>query len=94
MTGCLCPTKARMLAPARTKGFDDALVADAFGNLAESATANVFFIKDGTVFTPVSNRPFLAGITPVTAFDDMRYQVGPVTRRARDLYRQRDKAAA
>jgi branched-chain amino acid aminotransferase len=33
---------------------------------------------------------FLSGnmskITPVTAFDDTSYQVGPVTRRARELY--------
>jgi branched-chain amino acid aminotransferase len=33
---------------------------------------------------------FLTGnmtkITPVTAFDDRQYQVGPITRRARQLY--------
>jgi branched-chain amino acid aminotransferase len=33
---------------------------------------------------------FLSGnmskVTPITAFDDVSYQVGPVTRRARDLY--------
>ena len=33
---------------------------------------------------------FLSGnmtkVTPVTAFDDVSYQVGPVTRRARELY--------
>jgi len=33
---------------------------------------------------------FLSGnmhkVTPVTAFDDTSYQVGPVTRRARELY--------
>jgi len=124
---CLYPNNARMLAEARAKGFGNALVADAMGNLAESATANVFLIKDGTVFTPVPNGTFLAGITrarhienlradgftvhetvlsfedardademflsgnmakvtPITAFDDVSYQVGPVTRRARDLY--------
>ncbi len=125
--GCLYPNNARMLAEARSKGFQNALVADAMGNLAESATANVFMVRDGEVFTPIPNGTFLAGITrarhienlradgvtvhesvltfedvhaadevfmsgnmnkvtPVTAFDNTQYQVGPVTRRVRDLY--------
>ncbi len=33
------------------------------GNLAESATANVFLVKDGVVMTPIANGTFLAGIT-------------------------------
>ncbi len=61
--GCLYPNNARMLVEARTKGFGNALVADAMGNLAESATANVFLVKDGVVFTPTPNGTFLAGIT-------------------------------
>lgn len=125
--GCLYPNNARMLMEARAKGFGNALVADAMGNVAETATANVFMVKDGEVFTPIPNGTFLAGITrarhmsnlaadgtkvhetvltfqdfhdadevflsgnmmkvtPVTAFDDTSYQVGPVTRRARELY--------
>lgn len=125
--GCLYPNNARMLAEARAKGFGNALVADALGNVAETATANVFMVKDGVVFTPIPNGTFLAGITrarhienlradgieviekvmsfpefhdadevflsgnmmkvtPVTAFDETQYQVGPMTRRVRDLY--------
>ena len=61
--GCLYPNNARMLAEARAKGFGNALVADALGNVAETATANVFMIRDGVVFTPVPNGTFLAGIT-------------------------------
>lgn len=124
---CLYPNNARMLAEARDKGFANALVADALGNVAEAATANVFAVKDGEVFTPVPNGTFLSGITrarhitnlradgvtvhetvmsfqdfhdadevflsgnmmkvtPITAFDDTSYQVGPVTRRVRDMY--------
>jgi len=60
---CLYPNNARMLAEARAKGFQNALVADALGNLAESATANVFLVRDGEVFTPVPNGTFLDGIT-------------------------------
>ncbi len=125
--GCLYPNNARMLAEANSKGFDNALVCDSNGNVAESATANAFMVKDGEVFTPIANGTFLSGITrarhirnlrddgvtvhetvltlddfrnadevflsgnmskvtPVSAFDDRRYQVGPLTRRTRDLY--------
>ncbi len=125
--GCLYPNNARMLREVRARGFGNALVADAMGNVAESATANVFMIKDGEVFTPIANGTFLSGITrarhiknlradgvtvhetvltfddfagadevflsgnmskvtPVTAFEDRQYQVGPVTRRVRELY--------
>ena len=125
--GCLYPNNARMLAEVRSRGFGNALVADAMGNVAESATANVFMVKDGAVFTPIANGTFLAGITrarhmanmradgmevhetvlsfadfddadevflsgnmskvtPVTGFEDRQYQVGPVTRRVREMY--------
>ena len=125
--GCLYPNNARMLAEARAKGFSNALAADAMGNVAETATANIFMVKDGEVFTPIPNGTFLAGITrarhitnmradgmavhetvlsfedfeqadeifmtgnmskitAVTAFEDRQYQVGPVTRRAREMY--------
>ncbi len=125
--GCLYPNNQRMLREVREKGYTNALVADALGNVAEAATANVFMVKDGEVFTPVANGTFLAGITrarhmtnlrsdgyavhetvltfddfraadevflsgnatkvmPVTEFEGTHYQVGPVTRRIRDLY--------
>jgi branched-chain amino acid aminotransferase len=125
--GCLYPNNARMLAEVRANGYKNALVADALGNVAESATANVFMVRDGEVFTPIANGTFLSGITrarhianltadglrvhecvlgfddfraadevflsgnmskvtPVSEFDGTHYQVGPVTRRARELY--------
>jgi len=61
--GCLYPNNARMLAEARSKGYNNALVADAMGNVAETATANVFMVRDGEVLTPIPNGTFLAGIT-------------------------------
>ncbi len=61
--GCLYPNNARMLAEARDKGFSNALVADAMGNVAETATSNIFIVKDGELFTPIPNGTFLAGIT-------------------------------
>ena len=70
--GCLYPNNARMLAEARAKGFGNALVADAMGNVAETATANVFMVKDGEVFTPIPNGTFLAGITRARHIANMR----------------------
>ena len=61
--GCLYPNNARMLTEAISKGYGNALVADALGNVAETATTNVFMVKDGEVFTPAENGTFLAGIT-------------------------------
>lgn len=125
--GCLYPNNARMLAEVRARGFANALVADALGNVAETATANIFMVRDDVVFTPVPNGTFLSGITrarhitnlradgvevretvlsfedfnaadevfmsgnmnkvtPVTAFEDKSYQVGPLTRRVREMY--------
>ncbi|MEM6375666.1 MAG: branched-chain amino acid aminotransferase [Pseudomonadota bacterium] len=125
--GCLYPNNARMLAEAKSKGFSNAIVADAMGNVAETATSNIFAVRDGVVFSPIPNGTFLAGITrarhietlradgvevieavmsykdfhdadevflsgnmtkvtPVTAFEDTNYQIGPMTRRVRDLY--------
>ena len=125
--GALYPNNARMLAEVRARGFQNALVADAMGNVAETATANVFMVRDGEVLTPVPNGTFLAGITrarhiallaaegeavtetvltfedfesadevfvtgnmhkitPVTAFEDSRYQPGPVAARLREMY--------
>ncbi|KEO52687.1 branched-chain amino acid aminotransferase [Thioclava pacifica] len=125
--GCLYPNNARMLVEAQRKGFGNALVQDAMGNVAETATANVWMVKDGEYFTPVANGTFLAGltrkrvmgllrdagevvneavltlddfrsadevfltgnfakITPVSAFDDVGYQPGTGTQRAREAY--------
>src|SRR5690606_31792762 len=61
--GCLYPNNARMIAEARQQGYPNALVADALGNVAETATANVFMVRDGEIFTPVANGTFLSGIT-------------------------------
>ena len=70
--GCLYPNNARMLAEARSKGFSNALVADAMGNVAETATANIFLVKDGEVFTPAPNGTFLAGITRARHIRNLR----------------------
>ncbi len=61
--GCLYPNNARMLKEAQDKGFTNAISCDALGNVAETATSNIWMVKDGVYFTPVANGTFLAGIT-------------------------------
>ncbi|WP_413712175.1 branched-chain amino acid aminotransferase [Rhizobium sp. Rhizsp82] len=61
--GSLYPNSGRAIAEARSRGFDNALMRDTNGNVVETASSNVFMVKDGVVFTPVANRTFLAGIT-------------------------------
>ena len=48
---------------AKSRGFDNCIVRDMVGNVAELANSNVFMVKDGVVFTPIANGTFLAGIT-------------------------------
>jgi branched-chain amino acid aminotransferase len=62
-TGSLYPNSGRMIIEARGRGFDNALARDMNGNVAETASSNIFLTKDGVVMTPVANGTFLAGIT-------------------------------
>ncbi len=61
--GCLYPNNGRAITEARSRGFDNALVLDMLGNVAETGTSNIFMVKDGVVMTPAPNRSFLNGIT-------------------------------
>jgi branched-chain amino acid aminotransferase len=61
--GCLYPNNARALLEAQARGFDNAVVLDVMGNVAELATSNVFSVKEGVVYTPIPNGTFLNGIT-------------------------------
>ena len=70
--GCLYPNNARALIEARGRGFDNCLLCDMLGNVAELGTANIFMVKDGVVFTPATNGTFLAGITRARAIALLR----------------------
>lgn len=61
--GCLYPNNGRAVLEAKSRGFDNALVRDMLGNVAETGTSNIFMVKDGVVFTPAENGTFLSGIT-------------------------------
>ena len=60
---CLYPNAGRALLEARARGFDNCVMMDPMGNIAEFATANIFHVKNGTIFTPQPNGCFLSGIT-------------------------------
>ncbi len=124
---CLYPNNARMMREAESKGFSNALVADHEGNVAETATSNIFMANDGEIFTPLPNGTFLNGITrqrfialfrlagkvvheatltfddfrnadevfmtgnmtkvmPVTAIEEVAFEIGPTAKLARELY--------
>lgn len=53
---------------AENKGYADALMLDWEDNVAECTGANVFFVADGVIHTPLADR-FLNGITRQTVID-------------------------
>ena len=53
---------------AERKGYADALMLDWQGRVAECTGANVFFIRDGAIHTPIADC-FLDGITRRTVID-------------------------
>lgn len=60
---CLYPNGSRAMIEASVRGFDNCLMRDSTDAIAELANANIFMVKDETVFTPVPNGTFLDGIT-------------------------------
>jgi branched-chain amino acid aminotransferase len=53
---------------AKDRGYDDALLLDVNGNIAEAPGANIFFEKDGVLYTPPTGN-ILPGITRATVFE-------------------------
>ncbi|HWT29994.1 MAG TPA: branched-chain amino acid aminotransferase [Propylenella sp.] len=70
--GCLYPNNGRAILEAKSRGFDNALVRDMLGNVAETGTSNIFMVKDGVVLTPMPNGCFLNGITRQRAIGLLR----------------------
>jgi branched-chain amino acid aminotransferase len=60
---CLYPMAGRALREAAARGFDNAVLTDPWGNVAEFATANLFMVRDGVISTPAPNGTFLNGVT-------------------------------
>jgi branched-chain amino acid aminotransferase len=53
---------------AERKGYADAMMLDWEGRVAECTGANIFFVQDGAIHTPIADC-FLAGITRATVID-------------------------
>ena len=60
---CHYPNSARAIREAKARGFDNAVMLDPLGHVAELATANIWFAKNGEAHTPVPNGTFLNGVT-------------------------------
>jgi branched-chain amino acid aminotransferase len=61
--GCLYPNNSRAMMEAKSRGFDNCLLRDMLGHIAELGNSNIFMAKDGVVYTPAANGTFLSGIT-------------------------------
>lgn len=124
---CLYPMAGLAIADAKRRGFDNAVMCDPIGNVAELSAQNIMIVKDGIVHTPVPNGTFLNGITrqrvigllraagidvrertirpqelhevdeifstgnhgkvvPCVRYEERALAVGPVYRKARELY--------
>ncbi len=60
----LYANSTRVMREAKDRGYDNGVVLDSDGAVAEFATSNLFLVTpDGAVVTPVPNGTFLAGIT-------------------------------
>jgi len=71
---CLYPNNSRALAEAASRGFNNCLLLDMLGNVAEFGNANVFMARDGVVYTPAPNGTFLDGITRQRVIELLRGQ--------------------
>ena len=60
---CLYPNSDRATREAKSRGFDEAVMLDPWGDVAEFAFANIMIAKEGRVRTPLANGTYLAGIT-------------------------------
>ena len=81
---CLYAQAGRASAEARATGFDEAVMLDPLGHVAEFASANLWIAKDGAAHTPVPNGCFLNGITRQRVMVLLRKAGIPVYERSLD----------
>ena len=85
---CLYAQAGRAAAEAKSRGFDEAVMLDPLGHVAEFASANLWIAKDGAAHTPIHNGCFLNGITRQRVIQLLRSAGIPVFERVleyRDL---------
>lgn len=78
---CHYPNSSRALIEARNRGFQNPVMRDGLGHVAEFATSNIWIVKDGVAITPVPNGSFLNGITRQRLIELMRADGIPVVER-------------
>ncbi|MFN7135379.1 MAG: branched-chain-amino-acid transaminase, partial [Myxococcales bacterium] len=74
---------------ARLAGYDEAILLDAQGFVAEASGENIFQVKNGIVRTPPLSSPILAGVTRdsvIRILKDKGYEVREVTFTRDSLY--------
>nr|WP_269106626.1 branched-chain amino acid aminotransferase [Massilia sp. TS11] len=78
----LYANSTRAFREAKARGFDNAVLCDSIGNVAEFAASNIFLVTpEGKVVTPVANGTFLAGITRARVMQLLRDAGTPVEER-------------
>jgi len=73
---------------ALNKGYDEALLLDTKGNVAEGSGENIFMIKDGKLYTPtlVASLNGITRNTIITLARELGYEVTETTMTLEDLY--------
>lgn len=59
-------------------GADDAILLDVYGHIAECVASNLFWLKDGTIFTPSLESGCVAGVMRKNSIFEMRQTSVPV----------------
>jgi len=73
---------------AARRGYDEAILLDLHGNLAEGAVENLFLVKDGRIITNDEKSSILLGITRASVIEiarDLGYEVEVRTMKPEDL---------
>jgi branched-subunit amino acid aminotransferase/4-amino-4-deoxychorismate lyase len=57
------------------KGFDNSLMLDSEGNICETASGNIFWVKGNIIYTPSENLPFVPGTISKKIFGLKDYKI-------------------
>ena len=73
---------------AMSKGYDEALLLDSKGNVAEGSGENIFMVKDGVLYTPtlVASLNGITRNTIITLAKEQGYEVVETTMKIEELY--------
>lgn len=78
-----------LLESAQNEGFDEVILLNESGEVAECTSANIFAVKDGTTYTPPLSSGALPGVTRAVMLEELDLANAPVAEkvlRLEDLY--------